>query len=375
MRWLYMILILILAAAGFGLRERFAAPSPPPPAKSPSSAPVPVTTATASRRNVPIFLQGLGNVQAYNTVTIRTQVDGQLRQVVFKEGQEVHEGDVLAQIDPRPFQAALDQTLAKKAQDEAQLANARHDVERYAALVSKQYVTGQQLDTARAQAAQFEAAVQGDEAAIENARVTLGYTTIKSPLTGRAGIRQVDQGNIVHPGDASGIVVITQVQPISVLFTLPEEKVPEVAKAMAAKPLVVQALSRDGTQRLDTGRLELIDNQIDPATGTARLKATFPNQNNTLWPGQFVNARLQIATLSQVLTVPAEAIQHGPQGSFVYGIKDDNTVVVSPVTVTKTSEGQAVIGQGLSEGVKVVTTGQYRLQPGAHVVVTNAEAK
>jgi multidrug efflux system membrane fusion protein len=333
---------------------------------------VPVSVAPASRADVPVFLTGLGAVQAYNSVTIRPQVDGQLKQISFTEGQEVHAGDLLAQIDPRSFQAALDQALAKKAQDQAQLANARADVQRYAGLVDRQFVARQQLDNARALAAQLEAAIQGDEAAIESARVTLGYTNIKSPIDGRAGIRQIDQGNIVHASDQTGIVVISQMHPISVIFTLPEDAVQRVNKAMSAGPLKVQALSRDGKQNLGEGALALVDNQIDQSTGTVRLKANLPNTDGSLWPGQFVNARLMVETRKQVLTVPASAILRGQQGAYAYVAKGDGTVEARPLTVGFSNETLAVIDSGLNDGDVVVTSGQYRLQQGAHIQIKPA---
>lgn len=335
---------------------------------------VPVSAAVASRRDVPVYLEGLGNVQAYNSVTIRPQVDGQLRQIAFKEGQELHAGDLLVQIDPRTYQAALDQAQAKRAQDQAQLTNARTDLVRYTGLVEKNYVARQQLDTTRALVNQLEAAVQGDDAAIENARVMLGYTTIKSPIDGRTGIRLVDVGNIVHANDANGIVVITQVHPISVLFTLPEDSVTRIVQAMAAAPLKVVALSRDGTKLLDQGTLELIDNQIDQTTGTIRLKATMPNTKGMLWPGQFVNARVQVSTLPQAVTIPATAVQRGPQGAYAFVVKSDATVEMRQLALGEVSEGMAVIESGIKEGNSVVTEGQYRLQAGTRVEVKMASA-
>lgn len=333
---------------------------------------VPVTAARSSRQNVPIYLQGLANVQAFNAVTIKPQVDGQLRQIAFKEGQEVHAGDLLAQIDPRTYQATLDLALAKKAQDQAQLANARTDLARYTGLVEKNYVSRQQLDTTHSLVNQLEAAVQGDEASIENARVMLGYTTIKSPIDGRAGIRQVDAGNIVHASDAGGIVAITQIRPISVLFSLPEDSVTRILLAMNAAPLKVVALSRDGKKQLDEGTLEVIDSQIDQTTGMVRLKATLPNKKGTLWPGQFVNARLQVGTLAQALTIPVDAVKRGPQGAFAFVVKPDSTVDIRQLDLGETSEGMVVVQGGIAEGEPVVTEGQYRLEQGTRVEVKMA---
>ena len=328
---------------------------------------VPVSVAKAVRRNLPIYLQGLGTIQAYNTVTIRPQIDGQLIKLAVTEGQDVHTGDLLFVIDPRPFQAAFDQALAKKAQDEALLANARLDLQRYAQLVERNYVARQQLDTTQAQVNQLQAAVQGDDAAIESARVTLGYTSIRSPIDGRVGIRNVDVGNIVHASDGTGMLVITQIRPIFVIFTLPEAVLQRVLKAGSAGRLKVAAISRDGTQLLDDGTLDLVDNQVDQTTGTVRLRATLPNKAARLWPGQFVNARLEVEHLSAVLTVPIEAIQRGPQGSYAFVVKADGTVELRNVALGEVSEGVAVIANGIAEGETVVTAGQYRLQPGSRV--------
>ncbi len=376
MRKRYLIWIVVLLAAAGGLWAVFRPGSNgPTTASTPSAAPaVPVSAARSSRQDVPVYLTGLGNVQAFNTVTIRPQVDGQLLQIAFKEGQDVRAGDLLAQIDPRSYQAALDQALAKKAQDEAQLANARTDLVRYTGLVEINYVSRQQLDTSQAQVNQLQAVVQGDAAAIENARVLLGYTTIRSPIDGRVGIRQVDVGNIVHASDVNGIVVVSQVHPISVLFTLPESAVTQVAAAMATAPLKVVALSRDGKKELDDGILQLVDNQIDLSTATVRLKATLPNKKGLLWPGQFVNVRLRVATLAQVVTVPANAIQRNQQGSYAFVVKTDGTVEMRKLTLGEISEGMAVVEAGLQEGESVVTEGQYRLQPGTRVETKTADA-
>ena len=368
-----MAILALVAVAGTGILVVQGKKTPATAATSGATAPaVPVTAALAARRDVPVFLQGLGNVQPYNTVTLRPQVDGQLMQIGFKEGQEVRPGDVLAQIDPRTYQAALDQALAKKAQDEAQLANAKLDLQRYASLVEKNYIARQQLDTTRAQVAQMEAAVQGDAAAIDNARVLLGYTTIRSPIAGRTGIRLVDVGNILHANDPNGIVVISQMRPISVVFTMTEDALPGIVKAMAEGPVPVTVLSRDSKKTFDEGTLELVDNQIDQSTGTVRLKATMPNAKGTLWPGQFVNARLRVETLPHVVTVPATAVQRGRDGALAYVVKNDLTVEPRKLTVSVISEGLAVIDQGISAGESVVIAGQYRLQPGTRVEVTMA---
>ena len=288
--------------------------------------PVPVTAATVTPRDVPLFLSGIGTVQAYNTVTVRPRVDGELVNVAFQEGQEVMKGDVLAQIDPRPYQAALDNALGTLAKDEATLANAKRDLERYQDTAAKGYSSRQQFDTQTATVSAVTATVQADKDTVENARVQLGYATITSPLDGVTGIRQIDQGNIVHANEATGLVVITQVQPISAIFTLPQDALMKVTAARAQGQLVVTALSDDGITELDRGQLELVDNQIDPTTGTIRLKAKVPNEKKALWPGQFVNVRLQTGLVHDGLTVESRIVQRGPKGFFAFVIKpmDDN---------------------------------------------------
>ena len=326
-----------------------------------------VDTAAANHTDVPIYLQGLGTVQAFYTVTVTARVDGELQKIGFTEGQEVHKGDLLAQIDPRPNQAAYEQAVATKAKDAAMMENAQRDVARYALLQPQDLASKQTVDTARALLDQLKAQVQVDQAVIDNARTQLDYTRITSPINGRTGIRLVDPGNIVHAAGTTGIVVVTQVQPISVIFTLPSENLSAVGAALAAGPVKVTTLSRDGKTELDQGTLTLIDNQIDQATATARLKATFANTHNTLWPGQYVNARVLVRTERNALTLPTAAVQLGPNGPFTYVIKNDSTVEVRPLTLGDESGGMTVIKSGIALNERVVTSNQYRLQPGVHV--------
>lgn len=332
----------------------------PPPA-------IAVDTATANHADVPIYFEGLGTVQAFYTVTVTARVDGEIQKIGFTEGQMVHKGDLLAQIDPRPNQAAYEQAVATKAKDAAQLANAKRDLDRYILLQPQDLASKQTVDTARANVDQLTAQVQVDQAAIDNARTQLDYTRITSPIDGRTGIRLIDPGNIVRAAGTAGIVVVTQVQPISVVFTLPEENLGAVGGALAAGPVQVTTLARDGDSVLDQGTLALIDNQIDPATGTAKFKATFGNAHNTLWPGQFVNARVLVRTERNVLTVPSAAVQLGPNGPFTYVVKEDSTVEVRPLELGTESGGLTVIKKGIALNERVVTSNQYRLQAGVHV--------
>ena len=328
---------------------------------------VPVIGGKVVQKDVPIYVDGLGTVQAFNTVTVHVRVDGELKKVAFVEGQDVHAGDLLAQVDPDPFRTQLEQTEAKKAQDEAQLANARVDLQRNADLIAQKIATQQTYDTQKALVDQLEATVKADQAAIDSARVQLDYATIASPIDGRTGIRQVDQGNIVHANDANGLVVITQLHPISVVFTLPEQALYEIQKEMSSNEVTVLAVDRDNTTQLGEGKLAVIDNQIDTTTGTIRLKATFANDDLRLWPGQFVNARLLLITRRGGLVVPASAVQRGPDGSYIFVIKDDQSVEVRPVKVALIEKGEALIDDGLKPNENIVVDGQYRLQIGSHV--------
>jgi multidrug efflux system membrane fusion protein len=334
-----------------------------------------VNTVRAAHADVPIFLQGLGTVQAFYTVTVTARVDGELQRVAFSEGQTVHKGDLLAQIDPRPNQAAFDQAVATKIKDEAQLANAKRDFERYTKLQPQDLASKQTVDTQRALVDQLAAQLKVDQAVIDNARTQLEYTRITSPITGRTGIRLVDPGNIVHGANSTGIVVVTQVQPISVVFTLPEEEIGRVGEALSAGTVKVMTVSRDGGRPLDEGTLTLIDNQIDQSTGSVRLKATFDNAHNTLWPGQYVDARVLVRTERNALTVPDAAVQLGPRGPFTYVVKADSTVEVRPLRVSNSSGGLTIITQGLTAGERVVTSNQYRLQAGVHVHAADAAAE
>jgi multidrug efflux system membrane fusion protein len=336
--------------------------------------PIAVDTAAVSHADVPIFLQGLGTVQAFYTVTVTARVDGELQKIAFTEGQTVRKGDLLAQIDPRPNQAAYDQALATKAKDASLLANAKRDFERYTLLQPQNLASKQTVDTARALVDQLTAQLQVDQALIDNARTQLDYTRITSPINGRTGIRLIDPGNIVRAAGTAGIVVVTQVQPISVVFTLPEEELSAVGAALALGPVQVTTLSRDSSTVLDQGTLTLIDNEIDQTTGTARLKATFGNANNTLWPGQYVNARVLIRTEHNALTLPTAAVQLGPNGPFTYVVKNDSTVEVRPLKIGAESGGLTVVTDGLAFNEHVVTSNQYRLQPGAHIRANTANA-
>lgn len=331
--------------------------------------PVPVLAASPRVQDVPVYLDGVGAIRALNTVTVRSQVDGKLIAVNFTEGQDVKKGDVLGEIDPALYQASYDQAVAKKAQDQAQLANQRIDLTRYEQLAASNAGSKQQADTQRALVAQTEALVKADQAAIDNAAATLSYTKIVAPLSGRAGLRQVDQGNIIHASDTTGLVVITQLQPIAVWFSLPQQQIMRVNAAAAKGALVVDVFGNDGVTVIDTGKLTGIDNQVDQTTGTLKLKAEFPNANYQLWPGQFVNVRLKVETLMQALVVPTSAVQRGPIGTFSYVIGEDNTVSAKPVTVTQQNEHDAVIASGLSASDRVVTTGFANLSDGSKVTI------
>src|SRR3989440_7198679 len=335
--------------------------------------PVPVLAATPRIQDVPVYLDGVGAVRALNNVLVRSQVDGKLIAVNFTEGQDVKKGDVLGEIDPVIFKAQYDQTVAKKAQDEAQLANQRLDLARYQQLSASNAGSKQQYDTQRAVVAQQEALVNADQAAIDNAQAMLGYTKIIAPLSGRAGLRQVDQGNIIHAADVTGLVIITQLQPIAVQFSLPQQQIVRTNAAAAKGALTVDVFGNDGTSVIDTGVLKGIDNQVDPTTGTLKLKAEFSNANFQLWPGQFVNVRLKVETLDKAIVVPASAVQRGPAGTFSYVIGEGDIATAKPVVVTQQNENDAVIASGLTTSDRVVTTGFANLSDGAKVLVGKDE--
>jgi len=328
---------------------------------------VPVAVAPVQQRDIPVYLEGLGNVQAYYTVTIHSRVDGQLMQVNFREGQKVHKGQELALIDPRPYEVQVSQAEATKYKDQANLENAQRDLQRYADLYKQGVIAQQQYNTQQSVVAQQEGLVRADDAQINSAKLNLTYCHIRAPIDGTVGLRLVDPGNMVHSSDQSGLLVITQLQPISVLFTLPEDNLQLVAQHMKGGRLEVQAWNRDDTQQIAAGRLETLDNQIDPNTGTFRLKSVFDNRDNALYPNQFVNARLQVYTRKNAITIPAAAIQRGTQGTYVYALKQDGTVESRPVKVALTEATTAVLDSGLTPGQQVVTDGQEKLQPGSKV--------
>jgi multidrug efflux system membrane fusion protein len=361
-----------LAALALAWRAAVHEPADAAPRNAPPA--IAVDTAAVTHADVPIYLTGLGTVQAFYTVTVTARVDGELQKVGFTEGQTVHKGDLLAQIDPRPNQAAYEQAVATKAKDAAQLANAKRDLERYTVLQPQNLASKQTVDTQRAMVDQLTAQVQVDQAAIDNARTQLDYTRITSPINGRTGIRLVDPGNIVHAAATTGIVVVTQVQPISVIFTLPEEDMPAVNIALSSGPVTVTTVSRDGGTELDQGTLTLVDNMIDQTTGTAKFKATFNNARNTLWPGQYVNARVLVRTERSALTLPTTAVQLGPNGPFTYVVKPDSTVEVRQLKIGEESGGLTVVRSGLALNERVVTSNQYRLQAGSHVRAAAAAA-
>jgi multidrug efflux system membrane fusion protein len=352
----------IAVTGGFYWRSR---PAAQPAARQTPA--IPVTVAAAEKRSVPIFLDALGTVSASNTVSIHSQITGTLQSVNFTEGQEVHQGDTLAVIDPRPLQAALTQATAKKAQDQAQLVSAEKDLARYADLAKRDYATQQSLDQQQAKVDQLKAMIDADQAAVENAQTQLSYATITAPFDGRVGFRQLDAGNIIHPADAQPLTVLTQIKPSMVVFTLPQKNLGDVREAMLRGPVGVFAYDQDGRNQLAQGQLLLIDNQIDQATSTIRLKARFPNEDSRLWPGEFVRIKAQVDNKSDVVTIPPVALQRGPEGLYAWVIKPDNTADQRMLDATPIGTDTVIVNKGLEAGERVVVNGQYRLQAGARV--------
>jgi len=326
---------------------------------------VPVTLAPVEKADFPVFLTGLGTVQGFNTVQVRTRVDGQIDKIAFQEGQLVNQGDLLVEVDPRPFQATLDQAKAKKAQDEANLANANLDLQRYTKL--GEFATRQQTDTQRSTVAQLTAQIAADDAAISNAQTQLDYTQVKAPISGVAGLRQVDIGNIVNASTQTGVVTIAQIEPIAVIFTAPEDQLPYINEAQATSPLKVIAITTDGKKPLAEGKLAVINNQVDTTSGTIRLKAVFDNKNHALWPGQSVSTRLLLKTLKDATVVPDDAVQHGTNGLYAYAVTTDNKADLRKVKVSQSIDGRSVVDEGLKPGERVITGGQFKVQPGSPI--------
>ena len=371
--WRILLVLLTVLVATGGAAYRYGFETPKPAARSAARA-VPVTLALAGRRDVPIYATGLGTVQAFVTVAIHAQVDGKLQEVLFTEGQRVKQGDVLAKIDPRLFQAALDQAMAKKAQDQAQLIAAEKDLVRSKTLAQKDFGSQQQVDLNQAKVDQFKASIAADVAAIDTAQTQLDYTSITAPSDGRVGIRLVDPGNIVHASDQRGIVNVVLMQPSAVIFTLPSMLLPDVRAALARDAVEVVAFDQKNRQALATGKLLLVDNAIDQATATIRLKALFPNEDERLWPGDFVNARLLLETRANAIAVPTAAVQRGPQGMFTWVVTERNTAEPRPIEVGPTTDGVTIITAGLSEGERVITDGQYKVRRGATVSAASPQA-
>jgi multidrug efflux system membrane fusion protein len=375
-RWV--LLAAVLGAAGYFGWQRFhvdqaaQADSAQKSAAAARNAAVPVTVAPVEKADFPVFLTGLGTVQGFNTVVVRTRVDGQIHEIAFKEGDLVKQGDLLAQIDPRPFQAALDQAKAKKQQDEANLANANLDLQRFTKL--GEFATRQQTDTQRSTVAQLTAQIAADDAAIFNAQTQLDYTSVKAPISGVAGLRQVDVGNIVNASTQTGIVTIAQIEPIAVIFTAPEDQLPYINEEQSKQPLKVIAFSTDGKKQLSQGSLAVINNQVDTTSGTIRLKAVFDNKNHALWPGQSVSTRLLVTTLKDATVIPDDAVQHGADGLYAFAVNADNKAELRKIKVSKSIDGRSVVDQGLNPGERVIVAGQYKVQPGSLVATKVANS-
>ena len=369
--------LLIAAVVGGGLlyfthirplEKVAAAPAPPPPA--------PIVAGTVAQHDVPIYLTGVGTVIAYNTDVVRAQIQGQIISINFTEGQAVHAGDLLAQIDPRPYQALIDQYTGNLERDQAQLVNAQANLKRYTQLGDKGWATPQLVETQQAQVGELQAAIKSDQALIDAAKVQLSYTRLTSPIDGVVGIRQIDVGNIISPSNTNGLVVVTQLHPISLIFTLPETSLPQIQQQQqkTKAPLKVLAYNQDNTIKLDEGVLGLVNNEILQTTGSIQLKANFSNTSNRLWPGELVNARLLLDVRHNGLTVPAAVVQQGAKGPYAYVVNPDSTVAIRPIKVAQISDGQALIDSGLKANEQVVVDGQYKLQPGTHVTILHGQA-
>ena len=372
---LWLIGLLLLGGAGYWAWQRPTAEPAAPAGKPGAGRPFPVQAVVVKPGDIDITLAALGTVTARNTVTVKPRVDGQLVRINFREGERVKAGEVLAEIDPRPFQAQLDQVSGQLARDLALLANARLDLERYRGLLAKDSIAKQQVDVQEAQVRQYEGVVKADQALVDSAQLQLSFTKVTAPLAGRLGLRQVDVGNMVRSSDAAGLVVITQTQPINVLFTIPSDNLsPVVSRLRAGESLTVEAFERDGKAKLASGHLQTVDNQIDTATGTVKLKAEFANADDRLFPNQFVNVRLRVETRKEALLIPLAALQRGTKGSFVYVVGPESAVSVRPVVPGPASGDVVAIEQGLSAGEQVVTDGLDKLREGAKVEVTTPGA-
>ena len=372
-RWI--LLALVAAGLGYYGWQRFHGESQETAANGAQKgarAAVRVSVATVEKANFPVYLTGLGTVQAFNTVLVRSRVDGQIDKIAFTEGQLVKQGDLLTEIDPRPYQAVLDQAKAKKEQDEANLANVNLDLQRYVKL--GEFATRQQLDTQRSSVSQLTAQIAADVAAIANAQTQLDYTQISAPISGVVGLRLVDIGNIVNASQQTGIVTITQIEPIAVIFTAPEDQLPDIKDAQGATPLKTIAITTDGKRPLAEGKLAVVNNQVDSTSGTIRLKAVFENKDHALWPGQSVSTRLLVRTLKNATVVPDEAIQHGVEGLYVFTVDQNNKAELRKVKVSQSIDGRSVIEQGVSPGERVITTGQFKVQPGTLVSIVVASS-
>ena len=368
-RWI--LLALVVAGLGYYGWQRFHRENPETAAKGTRAA-IRVSAATVEKADFPVYLTSLGTVQAFNTVLVRPRVDGEIVKIAFTEGQFVKQGDLLTRIDPRPYQAALDQAKAKKEQDEANLANINLDLQRFIKL--GEFATRQQLDTQRSSVSQLTAQIAADAAAIDNAQTQLDYTDIKAPITGVVGLRQVDIGNVVNAAAQTGIVSITQIEPIAVIFTAPEDQLPDIKDAQGATPLKTIAITTDGKRPLAEGTLAVVNNQVDSTSGTIRLKAVFENKDHALWPGQSVSTRLLIKTLKDATVVPDDAVQHGTQGLYVFTIDQNSKAELRKVKVSQSIDGKSVIEEGVSPGERVITTGQFKVQPGTLVSIAVASS-